>query len=174
MFNFISLCIIVFIILKIIKKQNGQNGSSQDKQSANHMPMPDERGYRETTGGFQGQKRTGNALRAQTQTSRTSRTAQRAENPAPEPAEKEQSTTAYLSEKARQDQREHVAEKLQEKKRMDQKYGNRPVGGRYMLGDPVPQGMKIVCCGYCGAENVVRIDYRGDRDCYFCRTRLER
>lgn len=86
---------------------------------------------------------------------------------------KEPSTLDYLNEKARQDQREHAIEKMEERKRASAKYGNRPVGGRYLLGDPIPQGMKIVCCAYCGAENVVKIGYRGDRDCYFCRTRLE-
>lgn len=86
---------------------------------------------------------------------------------------KEPSTLDYLNEKARQDQREHAIEKMEERKRASAKYGNRPVGGRYLLGDPIPQGMKIVCCEYCGAENVVKIGYRGDRDCYFCRTRLE-
>lgn len=86
---------------------------------------------------------------------------------------KETSTLAYLNEKAEQDQREHAIEKMEERKRVSEKYGNRPVGGRYLLGDPIPQGMKIVCCEYCGAENVVKIGYRGDRDCYFCRTRLE-
>jgi hypothetical protein len=83
------------------------------------------------------------------------------------------STMAYLDEKAKQDQKEHAMEKLQERKRTSEKYGNRPVGGRYLLGDPVPKGMKIVYCEYCGAENLVNIDYRNDRDCYFCRTHLE-
>jgi len=92
---------------------------------------------------------------------------------AQEKEEKELSTLDYLNEKARQDQREHAIEKMEERKRASEKYGNRPVGGRYLLGDPIPQGMKIVCCEYCGAENVVKIGYRGDRDCYFCRTRLE-
>lgn len=92
---------------------------------------------------------------------------------AQEKEEKELSTLDYLNEKAKQDQREHAIEKMEERKRASEKYGNRPVGGRYLLGDPIPQGMKIVCCEYCGAENVVKIGYRGDRDCYFCRTRLE-
>jgi hypothetical protein len=83
------------------------------------------------------------------------------------------STMAYLDEKAKQDQKEHAMEKMQEQKRTSEKYGNRSVGGRYLLGDPIPKGMKIVYCEYCGAENLVKIDYRNDRDCYFCRTHLE-
>lgn len=86
----------------------------------------------------------------------------------------QQSTTAYLDEKAKEDQREHAREKMEENKRVSKKYGGRPVAGRYLLGDPIPHNLKIVYCSYCGAENLVPHNYHGDKDCYFCRTHLER
>lgn len=82
------------------------------------------------------------------------------------------STTKYLEKKAMEDQREHAVEKMEEKRRVDAKYGNIPTAKRHILGDPVPSGMKIVCCEYCGAENEVKMGYRGTLACYFCRTEL--
>ncbi len=86
--------------------------------------------------------------------------------------DKDQSTTDYLQQKAKADARDHYKEKMEEQRRVNETYGNQPVGGRYELGDPIPNGMKIVYCPYCAAENLVKISYHGDRDCYFCRTRL--
>lgn len=126
--------------------------------------------------GVYGQNMAMNGTNTGTNQANAGRTAAGGSPKAPKKEEKEPSkpsTLDYLNEKARQDQREHAMEKMEERKRASVKYGNRSVGGRYLLGDPIPQGMKIVCCEYCGAENVVKIAYRGDRDCYFCRTRLE-
>ncbi|MCR5654019.1 MAG: hypothetical protein K6G07_00040 [Lachnospiraceae bacterium] len=81
-------------------------------------------------------------------------------------------TTDYLEEKARLDQIEHMKEKKEEQVRMAKIYGRQPVGGRYLLGDPIPNGQRIVCCSYCGAENLVNYNYSGGCDCYFCRTEL--
>ena len=58
-------------------------------------------------------------------------------------------------------------------KRVNQKYGGNEVGGRYLLGDPIPRGMKIKYCPYCGAENLVPDHYYSGKDCYFCRTELK-
>lgn len=82
------------------------------------------------------------------------------------------STTEYLEKKAMEDQREHAVEKMEEQRRVNAKYGNLPIARRHILGDPVPSGMKIVCCGYCGAENEVKAGSRGRLGCYFCRTEL--
>lgn len=82
------------------------------------------------------------------------------------------STTDYLQKKARMDQIEHAKEKQEEMKRVNQKYGGEEVGGRYLLGDPIPRGMKIKYCPYCGAENLVPDHYYSGKDCYFCRTEL--
>ena len=83
------------------------------------------------------------------------------------------STTEYLQKKARMDQIEHAKEKREEMKRVNQKYGGNEVGGRYLLGDPIPRGMKIKYCPYCGAENLVPDHYYSGKDCYFCRTELK-
>lgn len=83
------------------------------------------------------------------------------------------STTDYLQKKARMDQIEHAKEKQEEMKRVNQKYGGKEVGGRYLLGDPIPRGMKIKYCPYCGAENLVPDHYYSGKDCYFCRTELK-
>lgn len=82
------------------------------------------------------------------------------------------STTEYLKKKAMEDQREHAVEKREEQRRMNMKYGNVSTAARHVLGDPIPQGMKVVCCGYCGAENEVKTGYHGGLCCYFCRTKL--
>lgn len=81
------------------------------------------------------------------------------------------STTDYLHKKAMEDQREHMSEKVEERKRLDQKYGGRPLAMRYLPGDRIPHGMRIVYCPYCSAENLVET-MRTDRACYFCRTKL--
>lgn len=82
------------------------------------------------------------------------------------------STTAYLQEKARLDEIEHEKEKRESRQRENQKYGGHLTASRYLLGDPIPSGHKIFICPYCAAENIVKIGYHGDRDCYFCRTHL--
>lgn len=82
------------------------------------------------------------------------------------------STTEYLERKAMEDQREHVREKMEELHRVNAKYGNIPIARRHILGDPVPSGMEIVRCQYCGAENEVKTGSRERLGCYFCRTEL--
>lgn len=82
------------------------------------------------------------------------------------------STTEYLERKAMEDQREHVAEKMEEQRRVNAKYGNMPIARRHILGEPVPSGMRLACCKYCGAENEVKTGYRSGLACYFCRTEL--
>ena len=71
------------------------------------------------------------------------------------------------------DRKEHAKEKREEMNRVNQKYGGNEVGGRYLLGDPIPRGMKIKYCPYCGAENLVPDHYYSGKDCYFCRTELK-
>ncbi len=87
--------------------------------------------------------------------------------------EKKPSTTDYLERKAKMDQTEHAREKQEEMRRVNQRYGGQSVGGRYLIGDPIPKGMKIFYCPYCGAENIVPATYRSGKDCYFCRSELK-
>ena len=86
--------------------------------------------------------------------------------------QKKGSVTEYLDQKAAEDQREHAVEAFEQQKRMQKKYGSMPVAGRYILGDPVPKSCQLVYCSYCGAENIVKMGYRGGMSCYFCRTGL--
>lgn len=48
------------------------------------------------------------------------------------------------------------------------KSGNRRVAGRLYEGDPIPQGARMVKCGYCAAENLVPYTARNEYKCYFC------
>lgn len=82
------------------------------------------------------------------------------------------STTAYLMEKAEADAREHAQEKLEEQKRLHETRGGLAVALRHLDGDRIPQGNRVVCCGYCGAENLVPMVPRTRYSCYFCREPL--
>ena len=83
----------------------------------------------------------------------------------------EHSVTNYLHKKAMADQREHAKEKMEERKRLSEKYGGRAIAMRYLPGDRIPHGMRVVNCSYCNAENLVET-IRTERACYFCRTKL--
>ena len=89
----------------------------------------------------------------------------------PEADGADHSTTDYLEQKAMADQREHAKEKMEERKRLSEKYGGRAIAMRYLPGDRIPHGMRVVNCSYCNAENLVET-IRTERACYFCRTKL--
>lgn len=82
------------------------------------------------------------------------------------------STTAYLMEKAEADAREHAQEKLEEQQRLHETRGGLAVALRYLEGDMVPRGKRVVRCGYCGAENLVPMASGTRYSCYFCREPL--
>ena len=46
--------------------------------------------------------------------------------------------------------------------------GNRKVARQLYIGDVVPQGMRVVECGYCAADNLVPYGARNEYKCYFC------
>ena len=48
------------------------------------------------------------------------------------------------------------------------KSGNRKVARQLYIGDVVPQGMRVVECGYCAADNLVPYGARNEYKCYFC------
>ena len=71
------------------------------------------------------------------------------------------STTEMLEEKARQ---------LAEERRI---HGQLRYAERYLPGDMIPQGRRLVCCGYCNAENLIpERDNPKRYNCYFCRETL--
>lgn len=80
------------------------------------------------------------------------------------------STTAYLRQKAMEDEKAHAEEERLEELRLHHETGGRMPAMRHYDGDGVPSGMVLVRCRYCGAENLIRIgSRRQDFTCYFCR-----
>ena len=49
-----------------------------------------------------------------------------------------------------------------------EKRSSRMIAKRLYEGDHVPQGYRMVKCGYCAAENLIAYSSRGDYMCYFC------
>ena len=84
----------------------------------------------------------------------------------------ENSTMAYLNEKARLDEIEHAKEKREESQRLNKNYGGIRVAERLYEGSSVPEGKRCCICGYCGAENLVPMVPRERYSCYFCREPL--
>lgn len=46
--------------------------------------------------------------------------------------------------------------------------GNRKAARQLYIGDVVPQGMRVIECGYCAADNLVPFASRNEYKCYFC------
>lgn len=87
--------------------------------------------------------------------------------------DEQESTLAYLEEKARQDAIEHEMEKREEARRLYESSGGLRPAQRLYEGDSVPNGCWCVACGYCGAQNLIPVAARERFSCYFCRERLE-
>ncbi len=85
----------------------------------------------------------------------------------------EMSTTQMLEAKALADDREEMLEKQRQRMENKKHYGNHNYAQKYILGDSVPKGKKMVFCPYCNAENLIPT-YSAARDynCYFCREKL--
>lgn len=49
-----------------------------------------------------------------------------------------------------------------------EKRSTRMAATRLYEGDHVPQGYRMVKCGYCAAENLIAYSSKGDYMCYFC------
>lgn len=83
------------------------------------------------------------------------------------------STTEMLEEKARQDAMEHQEEKRRQLAEERRIHGQLRYAERYLPGDMIPQGRRLVCCGYCNAENLIpERDDPKRYNCYFCRETL--
>ena len=85
---------------------------------------------------------------------------------------KNESTTEYLNRKAQMDQKEHAREVYEQKIAERSTFGYLNYAGRWMDGDPVPNGQRLVRCDYCGADNLVPVTMRQKYNCYFCREEL--
>lgn len=83
------------------------------------------------------------------------------------------STTEMLEEKARQDAMEHQEEKRRQLAEERRIHGQLRYAERYLPGDMIPQGRRLVYCGYCNAENLIpERDNPKRYNCYFCRETL--
>lgn len=83
------------------------------------------------------------------------------------------STTEMLEEKARQDAMEHQEEKRRQLAEERRIHGQLRYAERYLPGDMIPKGRRLVCCGYCNAENLIpERDNPKRYNCYFCRETL--
>ena len=81
-------------------------------------------------------------------------------------------TTDDLRQKAVLDEADHLQDKRQEEMRSRWETGGLPSAQRLYEGDSVPQGMRVIKCSYCGAENLVPQGSRQKYTCYFCREEL--
>ncbi len=87
--------------------------------------------------------------------------------------QQEMNTTEMLEAKAREDEKEHQLEKKRQQIMNKKHYGHHNYAERYIMGDPVPKGKKMVFCSYCGAENLISTySAAKDYNCYFCRENL--
>ena len=82
------------------------------------------------------------------------------------------STTEYLRQKAKEDELQHRREKMQEQQKMSYNRDGRVPALRYMEGDNIPNGLMLVRCGYCGADNLTRCNTGQKYTCYFCRENI--
>lgn len=86
---------------------------------------------------------------------------------------KEMSTTEMLEAKARADDREEMFEKQRQNIANKKHYGHHNYAEKYIFGDAVPKGKKMVFCPYCNAENLIpTYSAAKDYNCYFCRETL--
>lgn len=166
--------IILIVVIYVIKNKNKNSGNVRRLNYPNMNNAPQNRPVQNA----QAQNRPvqnppmQNRPIQNMQQSRPAQNAQNASAKASSGGQKKSSVTEYLGQKAAEDQREHAVEAYEQQKRMQKKYGSMPVAGRYILGDPVPKSCQLINCSYCGAENIVKMGYRGGMSCYFCRTGL--
>lgn len=155
--NLIIVIIIFYFVIKHLKAKNAKQENNAARGTAKRSA--------ET---FLGQRET------MASGSRSS-TAGSASKPARSGAQQTQaaSTMDYLAQKAKEGRIEHALEKRREEQRLRSETGGRKPALRYYYGDSVPPKMRIVKCGYCGAENLVpeRVSQE-NYTCYFCRENL--
>lgn len=85
----------------------------------------------------------------------------------------EMSTMEMLEAKAREDDREERLEKQRQKIENKKHYGHLNYAERYIIGDAVPKGKKMVFCPNCNAENLIPTHSAArEYNCYFCRENL--
>lgn len=91
-----------------------------------------------------------------------------------QPVKKEEmSTMEMLEAKALADDREEMREKQRQRMENKKHYGSHNYAEKYVIGDPVPKGKRMIYCSYCNAENLIpAYSISKDYNCYFCREEL--
>ncbi len=184
MFEIIFIAVVFCIVLGRMRKARDAQSADAGKTRPDRAPVPAPvRSAQNTERGAQGSGNVRGMSAGQTMgtgrmpappqgTSRRAAKQKAAQDAVREAREDGNNTTAYLMEKAQEDAREHAREKYEEQKRLAASRGGLPVAERYLLGDSVPQGKRLVNCGYCGAENLIPMVPRTRYSCYFCRETL--
>ncbi len=182
--SFIIIIIVMWIIITGVKKAQG--GGTNASRGNNSMPnttvMPSNQGRGPANAyGYTGTNANGytgtNAQTASTAQKKTARPAaaqkKSADDAVAEAIEDGNYTTAYLLEKARQDEEEHAREKYEEQMRLNKMRGGLRVAERLIDGDMPPRDKRCIVCGYCGAQNLLPMSPRERYSCYFCREPLD-
>ncbi|MBE5882100.1 MAG: hypothetical protein E7289_07345 [Lachnospiraceae bacterium] len=159
-----ELIIFIIIISAILKSSKKKKASSKPNVQRPQQTRPQQ---------ARPQQARPQQARPQQPTPIPGRSAQNKPVPSRSGEKEEMSTTQMLEAKALADDRQEMIEK--QKQRMENKkhYGHHNYAEKYILGDMVPKGKKMVYCSYCNAENLIPT-YSSARDynCYFCREKL--
>ncbi len=184
--NFLFLIIIGVTIYNLVSKTksgtNGKTGQGKDvltdsgrasdrQESAYRNPVqPSAYSAQKAAQSKEGAAKSGTAARHGSQTGAAARSQIKREAAV---KTEEMSTTQYLRQKALEDQKDHEREARQEAARLVRESGGRRAAWRHYDGDSIPQGMRLVKCGYCGAENLIGNGQNQKAfTCYFCREEL--
>ena len=148
--------VIWIVILSLIKKgkKKGQNVQTLSSGSQAQRPMAQPVRSQQQTAGSTAKRQAASELKNEIR------------------QEAQESTTAYLDRKAKQDEIEHRKEAMEQRREEQKNYGRINYAMRWYDGDPIPDSKKLVKCGYCGAENLVPAHGGKHFNCYFCREEL--
>ena len=171
MFGLIWTVVVIYVCYRIYKQRTGnQSENNQRGQTQNPQgQIPTRLGYRPMYRPMQTKP-----LVQQLPVQRMPKAKEKQEQTAEAyTKDGQESTLAYLEEKARQDAIEHEIEKREEARRLYESSGGLRPAQRLYEGENVPNGCKCVACGYCGAENLIPMMARERFSCYFCREPLD-
>lgn len=183
---FIIVCILFFVQRKNLNTEKSGNKGREPQRVQNspvtdHRPQTQTRPVAETqTGGIQRSSMQGRQAAVRTSggaagsmTSGNGSSVGRTVEKKTADSRQGKSTTEMLEEKARQDAMEHQEEKRRQLAEERRIHGQLRYAERYLLGDMIPKGRRLICCGYCNAENLIpERDNPKRYNCYFCRETL--
>ena len=165
----------VLVIIGIVKasQANAKNRKNNGAQNPGGTPYPGQSGNSTPYAVTPQYNNTGNrnVFSGNGQTQRPAATPV-----SPVPADRDGdgkvSTIEYLNMKAREDEIEHQKDEYLTQQKLTQG-GLLKLGMRIPDDGMIPRGMRMVYCGYCGAENLVPGGLITDTHyCYFCHEKL--